>query len=87
MLVLQPLQSYFKPLDLGMGRVPWVLAARSVGARQLGDADEAMSYALAAHELEPMNPLAISALLAAMPDDGSAARAELEAKLRSLQSR
>ena len=74
-------------LDLGMGRVPWVLAARSVGARQLGDADEAMSYALAAHELEPMNPLAISALLAAMPDDGSAARAELEAKLRSLQSR
>ena len=46
-----------------------------------------MSYALAAHELEPMNPLAISALLAAMPEDGSAARAELEAKLRSLQSR
>ena len=74
-------------LDLGMGRVPWVLAARSIGARQLGDADEAMSYALAAHELEPMNPLAISALLAAMPDDGSAARAELEAKLRLLQSR
>ena len=63
------------------------IAARSVGARQLGDAEEAMSYALAAHELEPMNPLAISALLAAMPDDGSAARAELEAKLRSLQSR
>ena len=34
-----------------------------------------------------MNPLAISALLATLPTDDAAARAELEAKLRSLRAR
>jgi tetratricopeptide (TPR) repeat protein len=69
---------------LGQARVPWVLAARSIAALQLDDREDALDYALAAHELQPMNPLAISALLAALPDTEAAAKAELEAKLQSL---
>lgn len=72
-------------MGLGMVRVPWVLAARSIGAIQLDDRENALDYALAAHELQPMNPLAISALIAALPETEDAARAELEAKLRSLR--
>jgi len=71
-------------IGVGMARVSWVLAARSVGARQLGDSETALSFALAAHDLQPMNPLAISALIAALPADENATRQELEAKLRSL---
>ncbi len=68
----------------GMARVPWVLASRSVAAGKLGDADAALDYALAAHELQPMNPPAIAALIAALPDEERQARAELSAKLASL---
>lgn len=71
-------------MGLGMARVPWVLAARSVGALQLDDPETALDFALAAHDLQPMHPLAISALLAALPESEHAARQELEAKLRSL---
>ena len=71
-------------MGLGQARVPWVLAARSIAALQLDNREDALDYALAAHELQPMNPLAISALLAALPDTEAAAKAELEAKLQSL---
>lgn len=71
-------------MGLGMERVPWVLAARSVAAVQLDDAETALAFALAAHELQPMNPLAIASLLAVLPEEEAAARAELAAKLRSL---
>ena len=71
-------------MGLGMERVPWVLAARGVAAVQLDDAETALAFALAAHELQPMNPLAIAALLAVLPEEEAAARAELTAKLRSL---
>ena len=70
-------------MQSGMGRVPWVLAARSVAARELGDQEEALSFALAAHELQPMNPYAISALIAVLPENDPK-RIELEAKLRSV---
>lgn len=68
----------------GMERVPWVLAARSVAARQLGDSEGALQWALAAHELQPMNRAAVAALLAALPAGEEEARAELQAKLASL---
>lgn len=68
----------------GMGRVPWVLAARSVAARALGDQAGQLEWALAAHDLQPMNAQATAALIAALPKDEGAARVELEAKLRSL---
>ena len=70
-------------MQSGMGRVPLVLAARSVAARELGDQEEALSFALAAHELQPMNPYAISALIAVLPENDPK-RIELEAKLRSV---
>jgi len=70
-------------MQSGMERVPWVLAARSVAARELGDQEEALSFALAAHELQPMNPYAISALIAVLPENDPK-RIELEAKLRSV---
>ncbi len=72
-------------MGLGLRRVPWVLAARSVGALQLDDPEEALDFALAAHDLQPMNPLAISALIAALPEGEKRARRELEAKLHSLR--
>lgn len=68
----------------GMGRVPWVLAARSVAARALGDREGQLNWALAAHDLQPMNAQATAALIAALPEDDVATRAELQAKLRSL---
>lgn len=73
-------------MALGMVRVPWVLAARSIGAIQLDDRQTALDYALAAHELQPMNPFAIGALIAALPRGEAAAKAELEAKLESLRA-
>lgn len=73
-------------MGLGQVRVPWVLAARSVGALQLDDPQAALDFALAAHDLQPMNPLAISALISALPEDEATARNELEAKLRSLDA-
>ncbi len=74
-------------MDLGMARVPWVLAARSVGAAQLDDPAAALDYALAAHELQPMNRLAIAALIAALPAEEEALRIDLTAKLDSLADR
>lgn len=74
-------------MALGMVRVPWVLAARSIAAAELEDDDGALDYALAAHELQPMNPLAITALIAALPESEEAARNELETKLRSVTAR
>ena len=71
-------------MGLGMERVPWVLAARSIGALQQGDSETALAFALAAHELQPMNPLVVSALIEALPEEEVAARSELQAKLRSL---
>ncbi|QYJ05915.1 tetratricopeptide repeat protein [Qipengyuania flava] len=69
----------------GMGRVPWVLAARSVGALQGDDGETALALALAAHDLQPMNPLAIAALVASLPESEEAARNELRAKAQSLR--
>ncbi|MEC7533669.1 MAG: hypothetical protein VYB96_03015, partial [Pseudomonadota bacterium] len=74
-------------LELGAARNPAALAARSIAARELGEAQIAFDYALAAHELQPMNPLAIGALLATLPADDADTRAELEAKLASLRAR
>ena len=74
-------------LELGAARNPAALAARSIAARELGEAQIAFDYALAAHELQPMNPLAIGALLATLPADDAGTRAELEAKLASLRAR
>ncbi len=74
-------------IGLGMARVPWVRAARSVGAGELGDREAALDHARAAHELQPLNPLAIAALIAALPDGETAARARLQAKLASLGTR
>lgn len=74
-------------MGLGMVRVPWILAARSLGAIQLDDREGALEYALAAHELQPMNPFAITALILALPAEEVAAKAELEAKLKSLRAR
>ncbi|WP_171032995.1 tetratricopeptide repeat protein [Qipengyuania marisflavi] len=71
----------------GMARVPWVLGARSVAARQLGDSAAALEFALAAHDMQPMNEAAIAALIAALPDDEADARSELEAKLGALRLR
>ncbi len=70
----------------GMARVPWVVAARSIAADRLGDRPGATFYALAAYQLQPMSPHAVSALIAVLPD-GDAKREELEAKLRSLTMR
>ena len=74
-------------LELGAARNPAALAARSIAAHELGEAQIAFDYALAAHELQPMNPLAIGALLATLPADDADTRAELEAKLASLRAR
>ncbi len=71
-------------MELGQARTPWVLAARSIAALNLEDRDGALDFALDAHELQPMNPLAISALIGALPAGEEAAKSELEAKLQSL---
>lgn len=71
----------------GMGRVPWVLAARSIAARQLGNTEDALQFALEAHELQPMNRAAIAALLAALPPEETETRADLQAKLSALTAR
>ncbi|PZT92944.1 MAG: hypothetical protein DI637_00085 [Citromicrobium sp.] len=68
----------------GMGRVPWVLAARSLAAGQLGDSEAQLQFAIAAHDLKPMSPQATAALIAALPPDALAERAELTAKLDSI---
>ena len=74
-------------MQLGQDRTPWVLAARSVAARQRGDEDLAFSLAATAHQLQPFNPRAIAALIAALPESEAVARADLAAKLRSLRRR
>lgn len=71
----------------GQRRVPWVLAARSVAARQTGNEQAALDWALEAHDLQPMNVAATEALIAALPRDDAATRSELEAKLASLTQR
>jgi len=74
-------------IALGQARVPWVLAARSAAASRLGEQQAALDFALDAHELQPMNPAAITALMAALPTDEAGTRADLQAKLRSLTAR
>lgn len=71
-------------ISLGHGRVPWVLAARSIAAMQSGDHENALTYALAATELQPMNPHALIALIAALPEGEDEAKAELTLKLHSV---
>lgn len=71
----------------GMGRVPWVHAARSVAAARLGDGEGALAYAIEAHELWPTSRVATEALLRALPPEEGAARTELAAKLASLPNR
>lgn len=71
----------------GQARVPWVLSARSIAAMRLGQPEEGLQYALAAHSLQPMNPAVIRALLEALPAQEIEARRELAAKLRSLSRR
>ena len=68
----------------GQSRVPWVLASRGIAAGQLGDADAALDFAFEAHELQPLNPRAIAALIATLPPEQNTARADLRAKLNSL---
>lgn len=68
----------------GQSRVPWVLASRGIAAGQLGDADTALDFAFRAHELQPLNPRAIAALIVTLPAEQRAARADLQAKLTSL---
>lgn len=68
----------------GQSRVPWVLASRGIVAGQLGDADAALDFAFRAHELQPLNPRAIAALIETLPPEQDAARADLQAKLTSL---
>lgn len=78
-------------LDLALANgertVPWILAARSVAARHLGDKDAALGWALEAHDLQPMNEAATEALIAALPESEAQTRSELLAKLRSLRAR
>ncbi|MFA6219840.1 MAG: tetratricopeptide repeat protein [Erythrobacter sp.] len=74
-------------MALGQSRVPWVVAARSLAASKLGDRQAALDFALEAHALQPMNPSAIAALIAALPAQEAAARDELRSKLRSLTAR
>lgn len=76
-----------RAMALGMDRVPWVVAARSVAAAKLGAADDALEFAWDAHELQPMNPAAVAALIAALPQEESGIRDDLEQKLHSLTSR
>ncbi|MEZ5679709.1 MAG: tetratricopeptide repeat protein [Erythrobacter sp.] len=71
-------------MSVGHDRVPWVLAARSTAARQMGDTESALAFALAASELQPTNRYAVAALISALPEGEDDARAELELKLRSL---
>ncbi|QKG71440.1 tetratricopeptide repeat protein [Erythrobacter mangrovi] len=74
-------------MRLGQARVPRVVAARSVAATKLEDHEAALGYALDAHALQPLNPFAIGALVAALPESDAATRRELEIKLRSLSKR
>ena len=71
-------------IAFGQSRVPWVLASRGIAAGQLGDADAALDFAFRAHELQPLNPRAIAALIATLPPEQNTARADLKAKLNSL---
>lgn len=74
-------------IALGQARVPWVVAARGVAAAQLDDPSAALAYALAAHELQPLNPPVIGTLVAVLPAREQAARSELLQKLASLMRR
>ncbi|MDG5748496.1 tetratricopeptide repeat protein [Qipengyuania sp. XHP0207] len=70
----------------GQARVPWVLSARALVAAQLGQPDEAIDFAIEAHDLQPLNPRSVAALLAVLPPAEVTARADLYAKLESLTS-
>lgn len=76
-----------RAISSGQRRVPWVLAARSIAARQLGDEQAALEWALEAHDLQPMNIMATETLIAMLSPDDEATRSELEAKLVSLKAR
>ncbi|WP_100261012.1 tetratricopeptide repeat protein [Qipengyuania seohaensis] len=75
-----------RALGNGMRQVPWVLAARSVAARELGEGDgvDQLDWAIEAYETQRMSPPAIAALLAALPEEDVQLRSELAAKLRAL---
>lgn len=75
-----------RALGNGMRQVPWVLAARSVAARELGEGDgvDQLDWAIEAYETQRMSPPAIAALMAALPEEDVQLRSELAAKLRAL---
>ena len=75
-----------RALENGMRNVPWVLAARSVAARELGEGDgvDQLDWAIEAYETQRMNQPAIAALLDALPQEDAQLRSELAAKLRAL---
>ncbi len=75
-----------RAMRLGYARVPDILAARSLAAANLGNPRSALDFAITAHELQPTNPVAIRALISALPGSENEVREELKAKLRSISS-
>ncbi|MCA0904443.1 tetratricopeptide repeat protein [Qipengyuania aquimaris] len=75
-----------RALENGMRDVPWVLAARSVAARELGEGNgvDQLDWAIEAYETQRMSQPAIAALLAALPEEDVQLRSELAAKLQAL---
>ena len=75
-----------RAMENGMRDVPWVLAARSVAARELGEGEgvDQLDWAIEAYETQRMSQSAIAALLAALPEEDVQLRSELAAKLRAL---
>ena len=75
-----------RALQNGMRDVPWVLAARSVAARELGEGDgvDQLDWAIEAYETQRMSQPATAALLAALPEEDVQLRSELAAKLQAL---
>lgn len=75
-----------RAMENGMRDVPWVLAARSVAARELGEGDgvDQLDWAIEAYETQRMSQPAIAALLAALPEEDLQLRSELAAKLQAL---
>ncbi|MXO50182.1 tetratricopeptide repeat protein [Erythrobacter gaetbuli] len=78
-----------RALKRGMRGVPWVLAARSVAAGQLGEGQGAakLNWALEAYETQRTSLPAITALLDALPPEDRTLRSELQAKLAALSRR
>ncbi|WP_160594680.1 tetratricopeptide repeat protein [Qipengyuania aquimaris] len=75
-----------RAMENGMRDVPWVLAARSVAARELGEGDgvDQLDWAIEAYETQRMSQPAIAALLSALPEEDLQLRSELAAKLQAL---